>query len=189
MSRAALLVLFGLLVRAPAAFASPPEGPSGRVVQDAVPALAAEVKRLEKEVARAPELADELNVARARLATAQGRTGAARAAWRKVIAAREELVARCETLLAKGVLCDPSDLTLYRGAVAEARCGLAEVEGDRAALARELPKGIAYHEAMLRRLDELRKKGAYEPRETEEERAIRKELHQARQRLDALKRQ
>jgi hypothetical protein len=186
MSRTPLLfALLSLLVPVPAVVGSPPEGPSGRLVQDAVPTLQAEVRRLEREVAREKSLAEDLDVARARLAAAQGKTGEARAEWQKVIATR---VARLDVLLSGRLDCDPSDIALYRGAVAEARRGLAEVEGDQAALARELPQVIAYHEARLERLDDLRKRGAYYAEETDEERAIRKELRQARQRLDDVKR-
>ena len=184
----ALLVL---LMQAPAVLSRPPEGPSGQMVLDEVTALKAEVQRLEKEIARdktRPSLAEDLAVARARLLAAEGRATAASAAWRKIIAAREERMKRWELLFAKGAVCNPADLAIVRGSVAEARCGLAEVEKNRAVLARELPKVIAYHEAQLGIIDQLRKKGAYEAEETEEERVLRKELRKARQRLDAVKR-
>jgi hypothetical protein len=180
-----LLALLTLLMPAPALVAGSPQGPSGQLVQDPVPALQDEVRRLEREVARDKSLTEELDVARARLAAAQGRIGEARAAWQKVIATR---VARLDVLLSGRLDCDPSDIALYRLALAEARCGLAEVERDRAALARELPKVIAYYEAMLKMYDKLREAKAYEPDETEVERSIRKELRQARRRLDAVKR-
>jgi hypothetical protein len=180
-----LFALLSLLIPAPALVASPPEGPSGRLVLDAVPALQDEVKRLEKEVARDKSLAEQLDVARARLAVAQGRIGEARAAWEKIISTR---LARLDVLLRGGLDCDPADIALYRGSVTEARCGLAEVERDQATLARELPKVIASYQAVLEYYDTLRKKGAVAPEETEGEKGIRKELRQARQRLDAVKR-
>jgi hypothetical protein len=184
-----LLALLSLLAPAPAVVAGPPEGPSGRMVQDVVPGLTAEVKRLEKEVARDKSLAEELDVARARLAAAQGRAREARAAWRKVIAAREERLARVEAKFRKGLLCDLSDLALCRGHVAAARCELAEVEGDREVLGRELPKVIDYWEARLAALRTLAKASVIPPEEVEQgETAIRKEFRQARQRLDAVKR-
>jgi hypothetical protein len=175
-----------LLMQAPAVLSRPPDGPSGRLVKDAVPALQTEVKRLEKEVARDKNLAEELDVARARLAAAEGRTGEARAAWEKIIATR---LARLDVLLSGGLDCDPSDIALYRGAFAEARCGLAEVERDQATLSRELPKVIAFREDSLTRLRRLAKAGAISPDEAEkEEKALHKELREARQRLDAVKR-
>jgi hypothetical protein len=184
-----LFALFGLLVPAPALVAGPPQGPSGRLVQDAVPALQAEVRRLEKEVARDKNLAEELDVARARLAAAQGRATEARAVWRKVIDTREERLARVEALVRKGLLCNPSELTLCRGHVSEARCGLAEVERDWVTLAGELPKVIAYWEARLAAVRTLAKAGAIRPDDAEQdEKALLKELGQARQRLDAVKR-
>jgi hypothetical protein len=160
-----LFALLSLLLSAPALVAGPPQGPSSRQVQDAVPALLAEVRRLEKEVARDQSLAAELEVARARLAAAQGRIGAARASWRNIIAAREERLARCEVLVKRGLLCDPPDITFCRGYVAEARCELAEVERDRATLAEELPKVIAYWEARLAAMRTLAKVGAISPDE------------------------
>ncbi len=120
-----------LVIQAPAVFSRPLEGPAGRLVQDPVPALQDEVKRLEKEVAREPELAQDLAFARARLAAAEGRTGEARAAWRKIIAAREEARSvQWHLILHKGKVCDESDPAIGPGPVAEARCGLAEAEGD-----------------------------------------------------------
>jgi hypothetical protein len=190
MSRKPLLfALISLLASAPAVFSGPPEGPSGRLVQDEVPALQAEVRRLEKDVARDKSLAEELDVVRARLAAAQGRAREARSAWRKVIDAREERLARLEALFRKGLLCNPSELTLCRGHVAEAECGLAEAERDWVTLARELPKVIAYWEARLAAVRTLAKAGAIPPDEAEQdEKALLKELRQARQRLDAVKR-
>lgn len=188
MSKTPLLIaLLSLLVPAPVLVAGPPEGPSGRLVQDAVPALQDEVKRLEKEVVREADKADDLAVARARLAAAEGKMGEARAAWRTIVAFREKRMARWDLLVAKGEVIGPTDPAILRGPLAQARCGLAEVEGDRAALERELPKVIAYREAQLRMLDELRRNEVSEPKETDEERAIRKELRKARQRLDAVK--
>jgi hypothetical protein len=184
-----LLALLSLLVSAPAAFPGSPAGPSGRLVLDEVPILEAEVRRLEKEVARDKSLAAELDVARARLAAAQGRVKEARAAWRKVIVAREEHLARLETLFRKGLLCNPSEITVCRGYVAEARCELAEVERDRATLERELPKVIDYWEARLAAVRTLAKVGAISPDDAEQdEKALLKELRQARQRLGAVKR-
>jgi predicted component of type VI protein secretion system len=192
MSRTPLLfALLGLLVEAPTALCGPPEGPSGRLVQDAVPALAAEVKRLEKEAisgAISVEMNDELHVAYARLAAAEGRTEDARYEWRELVSAREKRLARWISFDARRPATRPDEHAIYRGGVAKARCGLAEVEGDRAVLARELPELIASYEARLRLLDESRKKGANETEVTDEERAIRKELRQARRRLDAVKR-
>jgi hypothetical protein len=178
-----------LVLQAPAVLSRPPEGPSGRLVQDAVPALQADVKRLEKEVARDKNLAEELDVARARLAAAQGRTVEARSAWRKIVDAYEERMRRLEFLVARGAECDPNDVTCCRGAVATVRCELAEVERDWAALARELPKVIAYREAELARLRKSAQAGACSPQELEQgEKAHLKELREAQHRLDAVKR-
>ena len=179
-----------LLLQAPEVFSRPPNGPSSRLVQDPVPALQDEVKRLEKEVAREPELAQDLAFARARLAAAEGRTGEARAAWRKIIAARQEARSvQWELILHKGKVCDESDPAIGPGPVAEARCGLAEVEGDLAVLARELPKVIAYREDQLARLRRLAQAEAVSPDEVERrEKFFLKEVRQARQRLDAVKR-
>jgi hypothetical protein len=183
-----LFAIVVLLLQVPAAFPGPPEGPSGRTVQDAVPALQDEVRRLEKAVARDKGLAEELDVARANLAAAQGRTGEARAAWQKIIATHEERLARLEARVRRGLDCDPSDIAIYRGAVVGARCGLAEVEGDRVALARELPKVITYREMQLARLRRLAKTGVISPDEVEQgEKALLKDLRQARRRLDAVR--
>jgi predicted component of type VI protein secretion system len=176
-----------LLMQAPAVLSRPPDGPSGRLVQDAVPALQDEVKRLEKEVASDKSLAEDLAVARAHLAAAEGNVGEARRQWRKVIAAYEERLARWEHLATRGET-RQSDGVIIRGVVAEKRCSLAEVEGDRTALVRELPKVISAHEARLQLLDQSRRSGANEAQLAEEERAISKELRQARQRLDAVNR-
>jgi hypothetical protein len=185
-----LPAVFGLLLTAPAVFSGPPEVASGRMVQDAVPALRDEVRWLEKEVARDKGLsASLLAVARARLAAAEGRTREARAAWRKILAEREEVVAHWEALMAQGRLCDTTDPAIVRGPVAEARCELAELDGDRPALARELPKVIACREAQLILVRRLAKAGAYSPEDAEqEEKAIQKKLRQARQRLDDVRR-
>jgi hypothetical protein len=69
-----LLTAFGLHFQTTGLVAGPPEVPSGRQVQDAVPALEAEVRRLDKEGAGDKGLADDLAVARARLAAAPGKT-------------------------------------------------------------------------------------------------------------------
>jgi hypothetical protein len=181
-----------LVMVSPAVLSRPPEGPSGRMVLDEVTQLQTEVQRLEKGVANDKSdksKADDLAVARARLLAAEGRTEAACAAWRKIIASREDQLARWQLLILKGKICTSEDESaLLRGPVAEGRCGLAEVEGDKAALVRELPKVIAYHETRLGIIDRLRKVRAYEAEETEEERAIRKELHKAQRRLDTVKR-
>jgi hypothetical protein len=183
-----LFAMLSLLVLAPVLVAGPPQGPSGRMVQDAVPTLLAEVKRLEKEVVRDKSLAEELDLARARLLRAKGRTGEARAVCRKVIAAREEAVARWEALVRKGEDCISINPAILRGPVAEARCGLAEVEKDQATLARELPKVIAYREEQLAQLRRFAKDGAYAPEEAEQgEKSLLKELRQARQHLDVVK--
>jgi hypothetical protein len=109
------------------------------------PELRAEVQRLEREAANAksdPALAEELCVARARLAEAEGRMRAAAAEWRKVIACREKVRQRLEReMRCIGWL---EAFTMAQGAVAEARYWLAEIERDRATLATELPKVIAY---------------------------------------------
>jgi hypothetical protein len=182
-------LLLAVLV-VPAALAGPPEGPSARTVLDEVPQLQAEVRRLEREAARDrtdQNTAEELALARARLATAERRTEAARSQWRTVIASREARLAQFEARLARGVECNPAELVMHRGSVAEARCGLAEVERDRAALARELPKVIDFHEARLKLLDHLRTSRAIRPEEAaEDERASRQALRQARARLDAV---
>jgi hypothetical protein len=185
-----LCVLAPLVLLIPGiTLAGPPETPSGLMVQDDVPQLRAEVRRLEKEVAHDKSslvTADDLSAARARLATAEGRRVAACAEWQKVIAGRQERVAHWEKLVAKGLDCSPVEGTFLRGAVAEARCGLAEAQKDMAVLVRELPGVVAYREAQLRLFDELRKRGAYEPQETQEEREARRALRQARSRLDGV---
>jgi hypothetical protein len=185
----ALFALLGMLTQVPALLAGPPQGPSGRMVQDMVPTLLAEVKRLEKEVAHDKSLAEELDMARARLAAAEGRKMEARSAWRKIVAEYEERLCRAEFLAAKGAGCDPDAITSCRGVVAMVRCELAEVERDRAALTRELPKVIAFREAQLAWLRKLAQTGAVSPDEAEQgEKDLMKEIRQARQRLDAVKR-
>jgi chromosome segregation ATPase len=189
MSRIPLLfALLSLLSSAPALVAGPPQGPSGRLVQDPVPALQDEVLRLEKEVARDKSLTEELDVARARLAASQGEIGAARAAWKRVIATREEQLRKEEALnaLYPGT---PSSLAFAHWAVADARCGLAKAEGDRAALAQELPKVIAYWEGELALLRSQAEASTCSREQLEQgEKALLKALRQARQRLDAVKR-
>jgi hypothetical protein len=179
-----------LLMQAPAVFSHPPEGPSGRMVQNAVPALQAEVKRLEKEVAHATDLAEDLAVARARLAAAEGKPKAAAAAWRKILVAREEREKLLDQIFATWkTISDWRAPAIRLGPLAEARCGLAEAEGDRAVLAKELPKVIAYHEAVLAQLRKPAEAKACTPEEVEQgEKAHLKELRDARQRLDAVKR-
>jgi hypothetical protein len=170
-------------------FAGPPEGPTGKMVVSDVVQLRDDVLRLEKEVERDnsdPSAADDLDVARARLAAAEGRMGASRAAWKKIIASREAEMRQWQRSPPKW--CTETDKPRLRGRVAEARCSLAELEGNRAVLAQELPKVIAWHETMLLMWDKLREAKAAEPEETELERRIRKELRQCRQRLEALQR-
>jgi hypothetical protein len=186
MSRLHLLfALLGSLVGLTAVVAASPEGPSGRMVQDPVPGLRAEVQRLERAVAQGIEPPEDLATARARLAAAEGRTADARHAWQKILAARKERVARFEALVASGRICMVENPALLRGPVAEAQCGLAEVEGDRTVLGRELPKVIAYHEARLAQLRKLADARACSPEDVEQG---EKELSQARQRLAGLKR-
>ena len=176
-----------LVLQAPAVFSRPPQNPSGQMVQDEVTTLKGQVQRLEKEVTHDESKTEDLFEARARLAAAEGKTRVACAEWRKVIAARQARLTRFEALARTAEFSD-TDYAMVRGWVAEARCGLAEVERDRATLARELPKVIACYEARLEIIDTSRKRGAYEAEETDDERAIRKELRQARQRLDTVKR-
>ncbi len=184
-----LLALVWLPVTCQVVFAGPPERRSGKMVVDEAARLQAEVQRLEREVARDhsdPSASDELDVARARLAAAEGRIGEARAAWQKVIASREAVMRQWQRAAPK--VCTPIDPAILGGPVAEARCGLAEVEGDRATLTKELPNVIASHLGTLRILDELRKRGAYEPQETDDERALQKEIRQLRRRLESVQR-
>jgi hypothetical protein len=188
-----LLVLLTLLL-GPAAVAGPPEGVSGRMVLDEVTRRKAEVRRCEREAERAePPLKatalGQLAEARARLAEAEGRAGAAAAEWRKVLAYREEELRRAEAVARDPRFCGPApSAAILRGPVAEARCRLAEAEGDRPALAAGLPKVIAYGEARLELARALRERGAIPPEETEEEKGVRKDLRDARQRLDAVRR-
>jgi hypothetical protein len=65
-----LLAVFGLHLQTTGLVADPPEVPSGRQV----PALQAEVHRLDKEVAGDKGLADDLAAARAGRAAAPGKT-------------------------------------------------------------------------------------------------------------------
>jgi hypothetical protein len=185
-----ILALLGLLVPGRSVLASPPEKASVRVVPDDVPALRATVQRLERELALAkadPTQAEGLAAARARLAEAEGRMGTAASEWRKVLASRRAKMADLERLLKTGRVCgSPLELVPQRGRVAEARCKLAEVEGDRAVLAAGLPEVIAYYGAYLERLQRLRQVGAISSDEAEEvERGLRRELGKARSRLKA----
>lgn len=185
-----LTVLIGQVV-----LAGPPEGPSGRMVLDEVPQLRAEVKRLERATARNKgdvvrhddSWAEDLELARARLATAEGRIDAARQQWKAVIASREERQARLDVLAANGGYI--TERALLRGQIAQARCGLAEVERDRATLVRELPELIDGHKFLLDVFDIMHWMGDRRPEETaEEEKAVRKELRKARAQLNALTR-
>jgi outer membrane protein TolC len=185
-----LLALLSLLAPAPALVAGPPQSSSGRMVQDPVPALQDEVRRLETVVVENPKilgLVEDLTVARARLAAARGEMGVARAGWQSVIAARAERLRKLEARNKDGHG-TPPHLAVLRWELAETRCERAEAEGDRATLARELPKVIAFWEEVL-----------YRPRRpadpdfspeglTQGEKEILKDLRQARQRLDAAKR-
>jgi hypothetical protein len=94
-------------------------------------------------------------------------------------------MADLERLLKTGRFCgSPMELVLARGRVAEARCKLAEVEGDRAALAAGLPEVIAYYEAYLEHLHRLRQVGAINSEEAKQvEGGLRGELGKARSRL------
>src|SRR5262249_53941058 len=112
--------LFIVLSQAPAALSRPPNDSSTRMVKDDVAVLKAEVQRLEREVASDKSLAEDLAVARAQLAAAEGNRGEARAAWQKIIAAREERRVRWELLATKGMVCDATDPAIRRGPVAEA---------------------------------------------------------------------
>jgi hypothetical protein len=151
------------------------------MVPDEVPALRAEVQRLERK--RAPGQAEDLAEARARLAEAEGLRKTSASEWRKVLASRMAKLADLERLLKKGLLCSPDELVLQRGRVAEARYKLAAVEGDRAVLVAELPAVIAYYEAYLAQLQRLRQARAIRPEEAEElERGLRRELGKARAR-------
>ncbi|HZU34458.1 MAG TPA: hypothetical protein VFA18_01045 [Gemmataceae bacterium] len=185
-----ILVLLGLLVPGWSVLASPPEKVSDQVVRDEVPALKAAVQRLERELARAkanPAQAEDLAEARARLAEAEGRKATAASEWRKVLAWRRAKLADSERLVKTGLYCGSSlELVLLRGRVAEARYKLAEVEGDRAIVAAELPEVIAYYEASLERLQKLRQVHAISPEEANDlERGLRRELGKARSRLKA----
>jgi hypothetical protein len=186
MSRTLLLLAF--LWPGSTLFAGPPEGTSGRIVPDPIPELRAEVQRREREVAKAPSdpsKAEELCEARALLAEAEGRTGAAAAQWRKVIAYRQEQERKLKEDSRR--ICTPPQPAILQGPVSEARCRLAEVERDRAALAAELPKVIASYQAQLDRFQRLRECGAVAAEPTTEERDTRRRLREARVRLDALR--
>jgi hypothetical protein len=182
-----ILALLGLLVSDRPVLAGPPEQASGRMVLDEVPTLRDRVRRLERELAKTdPTQAEDLAEARAGLAEAKGLMGTAAAEWRKVVASRRAKMADLERLLKAGRLCFPGELVLQRGRVAEARCKVAEVEGDRVALAAELPQAIAYYEAYLERLRRLMEVGAISSDEAKkEERGLRRELDKARSQLRA----
>ena len=179
-----------VLIQAPVVLSRPPEGPSGRMVQDQAAMLKAEVQRLEKAAKSEPGYEVDLTIARAQLAAAEGKIGKARTALRKLVAEYEERETRyiALTRAGAGTDCGPHALLQVRAATAYVRCALADVEGDRVVLARELPKVIACQETMLAWYDSLRKEGVYGPEETDDERAMRKELRQVQKRLDAVKR-
>lgn len=185
-----ILLLFGLLVPGRSVLASPPGKVSDRVVRDEVPALKATVQRLEQELARAkgdPTKAEDLAEARARLAEAEGRKATAATEWRKVLAWRRAKLADAERLVKRGLYCGSAlEFVLLRGRVAEARYKLAEVEGNRAAAAAELPDVIAYYEASLERVQKLRQVRAIRPEEANDlERGLHRDLGKARSRLKA----
>jgi hypothetical protein len=192
MSKTTLLLPVLLTVVAGAS-ARPPAGVSGRVVADGVLELKAEVERLQRHVDLAPsaeeisEACAALFEARARLAEAEGKPAVAAAEWRKVLAHRVDEETRIERLLKQGKLCIGIAPAMLQGPVADARCHLAEVERNRAVLAAELPKVIAYRQAQLEQLKTLRDHRAYPAEETSEERAMRDALRKARLLLDAVK--
>ena len=142
-----LLALLSLLVSWPAVFPGSPAGPSGRLVLDEVPILEAEVRRLEKEVARDKSLAGELDVARARMAAAQGRVGEARASWRKVIVAREERLARASAVQERAPFATCPKSRSAAGTSPRPDASLPKSSGTGPPGSRELPKVIEYWEA------------------------------------------
>jgi hypothetical protein len=187
---AAVLVLLAFLSEG-AALADPHERPSARMVLDRAFELRAEVRELEAEFARAksdPEkgkyLAVQLAEARAHLAEAEGRRFTAAEEWRKVIAHRTE---RMHLLTSGKICCSPGEVVICRGQLAEARCQAADLEGDAALLAAELPKVIAGCKARIEMYRRLREAGAIAADDSKDERVAGEALRRAEERLDIVK--
>jgi hypothetical protein len=130
----ALVVTFGLGVSTGQAQPAKPN----------VEELRQRVAQLEREAARVQA---DLARARAFLAHVEGKDRLAAEEWRKV-------VAYCEAEYRKwtaprGGSWSETDFIEVKGQLAIARAHLAEVERDRDTLLHELPKIIAYHEAMI----------------------------------------
>jgi hypothetical protein len=178
-----------LLAVASSALAGPPEGPSARMVIDAVPELRAEVKRCEREVSRATTELEknmwqgELAEARANLAEAEGCLETAATEWRKVIACRERAV----SWWLRQTRLEPPRLEVLLGSIALPRCRLAEIERKPDVLLRGLPRVITYYDWRLETIDTLRQQGAYETKQTQEERELHRRLRKAILRLDSVR--
>ncbi len=147
------------------------------VAQDAV------VEQQERELSAAEAARAE---ARARLATAKGKSELAAAQWRKVVAHRESRLKAVKAMYVKGRICSPEPFQEALGAVAVARVRLADVEGKRDDLLAELPKVIAYYELRVRTYESLSERRAILEKEAQV--ALQEyhgELRWARERLAA----
>jgi hypothetical protein len=182
-----VLLLLSFLAERPA-LAGPPERPSARMVLDRAFEIRAEVRELEQEFARAksdPEkrqlLVAQLAEARARIAEAEGRRFTAAEAWRKVIAHRTE---RMQLLTSGKICCSPGEVVICRGQLAEARCKVADLEGDATLLAAEIPKVIAGCKARIEMYRRLREVGAMAADDSKDEQVAGEALRRAEHRLE-----
>jgi hypothetical protein len=153
------------------------------MVLDGVESLRATVQQLERQGDKVSGY--ELIEARARLAEAEGRPGAAADEWKKLVTYHQERIAGLKKLASQ--ICSPIDFVEARGCLADARCKVADVERDWATLAAELPNVIAWYEKQLEIYERLRERGEWDTEFEEAEKYYRSKLSKAQTRLEIIR--
>jgi hypothetical protein len=156
-------------------------------VLDPIPELRVEVLRSEREYAcdNGYDRAEKLAEARARLAEAEGRWVVAAKEWEEVLFFREERV----RLIVSGKICrKPRDIDIHGGEMAQAQCRIAEIKGDAAVLAAELPWVIAGYQAKLEMYWGLGAVGSLSPDNVKDQKAVGEALRTAKRRLGIVRR-
>jgi hypothetical protein len=91
-------------------------------------------------------------------------------------------------LIVSGKICrKPRDIEIRGGEMAQARCRIAEIKGDAAPLAAELPWVISGYQAKLELYWNLGAVGALNPDDVKHQKAVGEALRKAEHRLDAVK--